>query len=389
MKTGLENFTAGARPKLAKARLGLLANPTTVDSRFRHAADSLLDSGFKVSALFGPEHGIRGNAQYMDPIGFDTDPKTGVPVYSLYGADEKSLSPTEESLSKLDALVFDIQDVGSRYYTYVWTMILAARACAKLGIRFVVLDRPNPLGGLTIEGGEVQAAYKSFVGLCSVPNRHGMTAGELATMILTGEGLAENLDVVEMEGWSREQYFDDTDAPWVQPSPNMPTLDTALVYPGMCLLEGTNLSEGRGTTRPFELFGAPFIDPTELCRQLHALDLPGVRFREACFTPTFEKFSGKECLGAGIHVTSRKDFLPYATGIAIVKVCHDAWPDAFAWRNDAYEFRDDVPAFDLLAGGAEIRNGIANGDPLDSLLATYSVEEAAFAARRGEWLRYD
>lgn len=386
-QTGLDRILTEGPSTLRGARVGLLGNPTTVDSSFQHAVDVLPKAGVELVALFGPEHGIRGDVQYMDPVGFETDPQSGLPVYSLYGADEASLAPTEESLDGLDAFVFDIQDVGARYYTYVWSMVLAARACKGWGVRFVVLDRPNPLGGLAVEGGAIEEGFRSFVGLRSVPNRHGMTAGEIATMAFAEEGLGE-LEVVKMNGWTRSMWFDETGAPWVQPSPNMPTLDTAIVYPGLCLLEGTNISEGRGTTKPFELVGAPFIDGYKLSSELNRMSLPGVRFRPTTFTPTFEKFAGKACYGVGIHVVDRNEFLPYATGVAVLKACRDGWPDKFSWRQDAYEFRDDVPAVDLLAGSAALRDGIDAGQSLDALCAHYAAAQEAFSSRRQDWLLY-
>ncbi len=387
--TGLDRLIAGESASLVGKRVGLIANPTSVDRKLRHAADLLMATdGVELAALFGPEHGIRGDAQDMISVSEAVDARTGVAVHSLYGADEASLSPRAESLRGLDAVVFDIQDVGSRYYTYVWTMVLAMRACAGTGIQFVVLDRPNPLGGDTIEGGAVEEGFESFVGLCSVPNRHGLTAGEIAQMILQREGLDLELVIVELDGWERSMYFDDTGLPWVMPSPNMPTLDTALVYPGMCLVEGTELSEGRGTTRPFEIFGAPFIDGHALAEALAEEDLPGVRFRPLGFLPTFQKHANVPCGGVQIHVDDRRRFRSYLTGVAVLRAVHCLYPDAFQWRTRAYEFVDQIPAIDLLAGSARLRKGIEAGIPLAELAADWGAGEAALGDERDSYLLY-
>jgi uncharacterized protein YbbC (DUF1343 family) len=372
---------------LAGKRIGLIGNPTTVDARLRHAVDLLAaHPGIDLRVLFGPEHGLRGDAQDMISVGEARDARTGLPVYSLYGTDEVSLAPRPESLDGLDAVVFDIQDVGSRYYTYVWTMVLAMRACAAAGVAFVVLDRPNPIAGHLVEGGDIAPGYHSFVGLRSLPNRHGLTAGEIARWAAHEEKLDLALEVVAMSGWQRAMYFEDTGLPWVMPSPNMPTRDTALVYPGMCLVEGTELSEGRGTTRPFELAGAPFIDSDALAEAL--ADLPGLVARPLVFRPTFHKWAGQPCGGVQLHVTDREAFRPYLTGVAFLRAIRALWPEHFAWRTRAYEFVGDIPAIDLLAGSALLRQGIDAGAPLDELAATWADAEAGFRAERAPWLLY-
>lgn len=387
VQTGLERLLAGdCGLELSGRKVALIGNPTSVDSKLRHAADSLAEMATLV-ALFGPEHGVRGDAQYMEPVGQDAN-TDGIPVYSLYGASEATLSPTEESLSGVDLVIFDIQDVGSRYYTYVWTMVLAMRVCAKLGIDFVVLDRPNPIGGAHVEGGWIADGFQSFVGLRSLPNRHGMTAGEIARWAQREEGLDMQLDVIEMSGWQREMHFADTGLPWVMPSPNMPTPETALVYPGMCLLEGTGISEGRGTTRPFELTGAPYVDPGALAEFLRQEQLPGVGFRGAAFTPTFDKYTGTLCVGIQQHVFDRECYLPYRTAVAIVRAVRTLWPDDFSWRTHAYEFVSDIPAFDLLAGSAALREGIDAGVSLAALGETWQTGEEEFRLARQEWLLY-
>lgn len=385
--TGLERVLSDREGALAGQRIGLIANPTTVDTHLRHAVDLLAaHPRVDLRVLFGPEHGLRGDAQDMIAVGAARDARTGLPVYSLYGTDEASLTPPAESLEGLDAVVFDIQDVGSRYYTYVWTMVLAMRACAAAGVGFVVLDRPNPIGGHLVEGGAIEPGYHSFVGLCSLPNRHGLTAGEIARWVMDTEKLDLALEIVTMHGWQRSMYFEDTGLPWILPSPNMPTRDTALVYPGMCLVEGTELSEGRGTTRPFELSGAPFIDSQALAEAL--ADLPGLVPRPVVFRPTFHKWAGQPCGGVQLHVTDRETFRPYLTGVAFLREIRMRWPEHFAWRTKAYEFVADIPAIDLLAGSALVRQGIDAGAALADLAATWADAEAAFRDQRGAWLLY-
>jgi uncharacterized protein YbbC (DUF1343 family) len=389
VRTGLERLLDGDGPRLAGRRLGLIANPTTVGPDLDHAIDLLIAAGLDLVALFGPEHGLRGDVQYMEAVGDEArDRRTGLPVHSLYGHTEASLSPTAQMLSGLDALLFDIQDVGARYYTYAATMVLAMRVCARAGVEVIVLDRPNPIGGELVEGGTVEPGFESFVGLLPVPNRHGLTVGELARMAREVERLDLSLTVVPMDGWRRDMSYADTRLQWVLPSPNMPTEDTALVYPGMCLLEGTEVSEARGTTRPFELAGAPFVDSYALAAELDGAELPGVRFRPLVFTPTFEKHAGRACGGVQIHVTDRRAFRPYLTGVAFLRAVHALWPGDFAWRTRAYEFVDQVPAIDLLCGSGAVRAGIDSGASLADLAATWADAERDFRQRRAAWLLY-
>jgi uncharacterized protein YbbC (DUF1343 family) len=384
---GLERLLDGDDPDLRGKKLGLIANPTSVDSNLRHSIDRLRAVGLDLVALFGPEHGLRGDAQYMAPVdGVARDRRSGLPVYSLYGSTEDSLAPRPEQLHGLDAVLFDIQDVGSRYYTYVWTLVLAMRACARAGVEMVVLDRPNPIGGELVEGGAISPGFNSFVGLLSLPNRHGLTAGEIAKMALVRERMDLPLTVVEMAGWRRSMRYADTELPWVLPSPNMPSEETALVYPGMCLVEGSELSEGRGTTRPFEIAGAPFIDGHALAEAMAGL--PGLRLRALTFTPTFEKHAGVPCGGVQLHVTDRAAFRPYLTGVAFLRAVKTLWPDDFAWRTRAYEFVDTIPAIDLLCGSSEVREGIDRGASLSDLAATWAAAEDAFRAARVQWLLY-
>jgi uncharacterized protein YbbC (DUF1343 family) len=388
--TGLDVWARQGFSALKGRRVGAIVNPTSVDAAFRHLADLLHRSPAKLTALFGPEHGIRGEAQYMEPVGGTArDRRTGVPVHSLYGHTYQSLSPTPESLEGLEALVFDIQDVGSRYYTYVYTMALAMKAAARAKVAFYVLDRPNPIGGLQLEGNLVGKGFESFVGLFPIPNRHGMTAGELAKLFNAQPGFGCELTVVPCEGWRRSMYFSDTGLAFVSPSPNMPTQDTALVYPGMCQGEGTNVSEGRGTCRPFEQFGAPWLDGAAVAEQLESLKLPGVRFRPVAFTPTFDKFSGQSCEGAFLHVVDRDAFRPLLTGFGVWQTARALSGGKFAWRADAYEFVDQVPAFDLLCGTSQVREGIEADLPLSRLVEGFDQQLQRFHAVRAQHLIYE
>lgn len=392
LATGLTRILSGDAQVLANKRIGLLVNPTAVDSALHHIVDVLHAApSVRLACLFGPEHGVRGDAQDMIGVGEARDSVTGLPMYSLYGQTEASLHPRPETLQGLDAVVYDIQDIGSRYYTYVWTLLHMMQACARAGVEVIVLDRPNPLGGEDVEGGAILSDYCSFVGRVSIPNRHGLTAGEIATMCNEVEGIGCNLTVVPMAGWRRDHDYEATSLPWVMPSPNMPTLDTAYVYPGMCLIEGTELSEGRGTTRPFELVGAPFVSYAEaraLAAALEREDLPGVRFRAVVFTPTFHKFAGRRCGGVQLHVITRRTFRPYATGVAILRAFKQMWPNEFRWRTREYEFVSDKPAIDLLTGGPALREGIDAGVGLDALVASWLPAQESFKARRGKWLLY-
>ena len=387
VQTGLARLIADGAAGIADRRVGLICNATSVDTELRHAID-LLGEKFTLTALFAPEHGVRGDAQDMIGIDADKDAASGLPVFSLYGHTEASLTPTAEMLDRIDVMVFDVQDVGSRYYTFVWTMVLAMRACAKAGKAFVVLDRPNPISGVHIEGGVIEPGFESFVGLVSCPNRHGMTAGEIARWRHGTEKLDGELAVITMRGWSRDMWFEHTGLPWVLPSPNMPTVDTALVYPGMCLVEGTELSEGRGTTRPFELAGAPHLDGQRLAKDLTAMELPGVKFRAAVFTPTFQKHARTPVGGVQLHVTNAEAFRPYRTGVAFLKAAHDQNPAQFRWREKAYEFVDKIPAIDLLAGSDAIRKGIEAGASLDDMAQRWPRDEGTFAEERAAYLLY-
>ena len=390
MRTGLERLLDDPRRLLGKGRVGLVANPTTIDQQLNHAIDLLhAHRDVDLRLLFGPEHGIRGAAQYMVGVTGDRDAATGLPEISLYGSTFESLSPKPEHLAEIDVLLFDIQDVGARYYTYAATMALCMRAAAKAGVKVVVLDRPNPIGGLQVEGGGLEPGLENFCGLYPVPQRHAMTVGELARLYNTTFGIGCDLDVIACEGWRRAHYFDATGLPWVMPSPNMPTLDTAIVYPGLCLLEATNISEGRGTTRPFELLGAPFVDGRALAAELGRYGLAGVVFRPCVFEPTFDKHAGKTCGAVQIHVTDRRAFEAYRTGLAVLVAIKKLWPDGFVWRRTAYEFRDDVPAIDLLTGNPAVRIAIDAGRDLDAVAAAAGGGVERYEAGRTAALLYD
>lgn len=390
VRTGLERLLDDPRAWLGSARVGLVANPTAVNRGLDHAADLLHRSpAVDLRCLFGPEHGLRGSAQDMAAVADHTDPGTGLPVASLYGDTLASLSPTREQLARLDVLLFDVQDVGARYYTYGATLALCMRAAAASGVKVVVLDRPNPIGGAAVEGGGLDEGLENFCGLYPVPQRHGMTLGELARLYNETFGIGCELDVATCEGWSRSAYYDQCGLPWVMPSPNMPTPDTALVYPGMCLLEGANLSEGRGTTRPFELFGAPFIDGPRLAEELRRHDLPGVVFRPCVIEPAFHKFRGQRCGALQLHVSDRDAFEPYRTGLAVLVAARKLWPESFAWRTEPYEFRADVPAIDLLTGRAAVRQAIDGGAALEDVVRAASGGTELYDAGRGKALLYE
>ena len=396
IKLGITALLEGGCAPLRGLRVGAILNPTSLDEALRHDVDLLHGParahGVALAALFGPEHGVRGDVQYLEEVAAARDARTGLPEHSLYGKDFASLTPRDEDLRGLDALVFDIQDVGARYYTYLATMGLAMQAAVRNKLRFVVLDRPNPIGGVAVEGGVVQPGFESFVGLWPVSARHGLTAGELAQMLNApapgGFGLGCDLHVVALQGWTRERLFPQTGLRWVMPSPNMPTVDTALVYPGMCLLEGTNLSEGRGTTRPFELFGAPWLDGAALADALERERLPGVRFRPCAFTPTWDKHRGARCQGVQLHLDDAQAIDAVRLGVAAIVHARAQAPGRFGWRTEKYEFVEHLPAIDLLAGSAAFRSGVEAGQGVDALCAAWDAERRAYLARRAPFLLY-
>lgn len=386
---GLEVLIENPKPIMGK-KLGLVTHQSAVTRDLRHSM-SLLQAGrgWKLVQLFGPEHGIWGEQQDMAHVEDSRDPMTHLPVHSLYGKSREALEPPEDLLKGLDALVIDLQDIGSRYYTFIYTMALCMKVAAPLGIEVIVLDRPNPIDGTHLEGNLREEGYESFVGLFPLPTRHGMTAGELARYFNSRFELGCELTVVPMRGWRRSMWWGDTSLPWVIPSPNMPTVFTATVYPGMCLVEGTNLSEGRGTTHPFEFFGAPWLDPFRLAERLNHLDLPGIRFRPHYFLPTFQKHAGKVCGGVELHVTDRNIFEPYRTGLWCIKVARDLEPEKFDWRQEPYEFVSDRLAIDLLAGTPRFRQIVEQGEDLEAWIQEWEESLRDFARAREEFLLYE
>ena len=381
---GIEVLLQEQADGLRGKRIGLVSNMTGVDRQLRSDVDLLAArKDFRLVALFGPEHGVRGDAQAGAHVASSRDAATGLPVHSLYGEHRE---PSAEMLRGIDLLLFDIQDVGARFYTYPYTLANVLRAAKKQGIPVWVLDRPNPLGGEQVEGPVLEPAFASFVGQFPIPVRHGMTLGELARLFNEEFAIGAQLQVVPMRGWRRSDAEPGGAMPWVPPSPNMPTRDTALVYPGMALLEGTNVSEGRGTTRPFETIGAPFVDAQELAARLNALQLPGVRFRPTWFTPGFSKHAGVLCGGVQLHVSDRDAFQPFRTGLAVVKTLHDLYPRQFRFQSNAPGAAADF--FDKLAGNAWIREGIERGESLDALQARWQPALEQFRHQRERYLLY-
>lgn len=380
VQTGLDRLLESPTlvNRLRQARVGLLAHPASVSRDLVHVLDVLASLAVVPRVLFGPEHGWAGHAQDMIEVGEARDLARGTRIVSLYGERFEDLSPKQDDLSDLDLVVIDLQDVGSRYYTYVWTAVLVARACRAAGVSVLVLDRPNPLGGTLLEGRLQRAAFCSFVGLCPVPIRHGLTLGEMVAWRAKEEGYSELVEVLGIAGLDRRDDASRWDRDFVMPSPNMPTPATALVYPGGCLLEGTNLSDGRGTTRPFEITGAPWVDGRQLARGLTQTKLPGFVARPITFEPTFHKHAKQSCGGVQIHVTDRAAFRPVATYIALIALAHHAAPGEFRFRTERYEFVDTIAAFDLLVGDASARQRILAGESpreIADAVSSISAEE--------------
>lgn len=385
VKLGLERLLDEERALIDGRKIGLVAHPASVDRSLRHALPLIEASGAKLVALFGPEHGIFGDAQDMAAVeGGNT--LRGIRVHSLYGERYEDLTPRAEWLRDLDAIVIDLQDVGSRYYTFVWTAALVMLAAAREGVETIVLDRPNPLGGEIVEGSPVQDGYRSFVGLYPVSTRHGMTIGEIAGMVRRVEGLDKDaLHIVKMEGYRRSMRFEETGAAWVLPSPNMPTLDTAFVYPGGCLIEGTKMSEGRGTTRPFEIFGAPRLDAERLASEL---EIEGALLRPLAFRPTFQKHAGALIPGFQLHILDRDRFRSHEAYLRILTACLRELPPSERYREEEYEYVSDRPAIDLLTGGPEFRELVESGGELEPYLEREREGAARFAEERREDLLY-
>ena len=386
VRLGVERLLDGEVGHLRSQRLGLIHHPASVSSTLESSAVALIRSGFDLHALFGPQHGAHGEKQdNMVESDHFRDATTGLPSYSLYGSVRK---PTREMLSGLDAVLFDLQDVGVRVYTFIWTMALAMEACAEAGISFVVLDRPNPIGGRR-EGPLLRPGYESFVGLHPIPLRHGLTCGEVARWLNRERHIGCDLEVIPCEGWERGMKWQDTGLPWVMPSPNLPTVESCAVYPGMVLLEGTNLSEGRGTTRPFELFGAPFIDPHALVDAVEPLLGPGVVLRPCHFEPTFQKHSGVMCGGGQLHVTDPHQFRPVHTAVAILCAARELAPDGFLWREPPYEYETEKAPIDILWGHDGLRLGVDAAASPDAIIREAAAGMEAFDASVTQDLLYD
>lgn len=385
------SFTLGSdvlfdRRLLEGRTVGLVCNPASINARFEHVIERADASGVRIGAIFGPQHGFRSDLQEnMIESPHAEDRRRRIPVYSLYS---ETREPTTDMLKGLDALVVDLQDVGTRIYTYIYTMANCLVAGRRHGVPVIVCDRPNPIGGRVVEGPMLEAGYESFVGQYAIPMRHGMTIGELARLFNEHFGIGAKLEVVAMPSWSRDAFHDDTGLPWVLPSPNIPTLESAIVYPGTVLMEGTNVSEGRGTTKPFELVGAPWIDPEVFAREMNGLRLPGVFFRPALFEPTFHKHAGTPCGGCQIHVTDRASFRAVETGVALLQVFRALGPQAFAWREPPYEYEYRLAPIDILAGSATLREGLDRGAPAAALAAAWAAPVANFDAVRKTFLLY-
>jgi uncharacterized protein YbbC (DUF1343 family) len=383
VRCGLDAILEERRDLLQGQRVGLVTSASAVTHMVTPAVDALR-AACDLVALFAPEHGLTAHAADGAAVPYTVDARTGLPVYSLYGERKK---PTAEMLAGLDVLLFDIQDVGARFYTYVWTMSYVLESAAEQGVPLIVLDRPNPIGGRICEGPLIEPGYESFVGRYLIPLRHGLTVGELARFFNQARGLTASLTVIEAEGWRRSMWFDETSLPWVPPSPAMPRLETAIVYPGTCLLEGTNVSAGRGTATPFESIGAPWIDGYRLSSALNDLSLPGVRFRPTFFTPWASKHQGQTCQGVFVHVMDREAFRPLRTGLHVVAAMRSLWPADFAWLESSWEGH---PAhFDLLIGNGWVREQIDAGHPVGAIVATWQQELARFEERRRQYMLYE
>jgi uncharacterized protein YbbC (DUF1343 family) len=379
VRNGIDNIDKYSHVFEGK-RVGLVTNPTGTDKSLVSTID-ILNRKCLLKALYSPEHGIRGHLQAGERVETYVDEMTGLPVYSLYGASKK---PGAEMLDGIDILVFDIQDIGARYYTFISTMALCMESCAEQGKAFVVLDRLNPVGG-AVEGNIPETRFRSFVGMCPVPVRHGLTIGELALLIKAENRLNVELEVVRAEGWKRDAYFDETDLHWINPTPNMPSPDAALLYIGTCLFEGTCLSEGRGTTRPFEIVGAPWLNPWALAERINRKGLEGIVFRPLYFSPVFSKYAGQVCGGVQLHVIDRRKIKPFACGVKLLMEIRRMGAEKFTWLPPAGE--ENRPFIDLLAGTDELR--LSQPDNEDRLLEKWSKQSDAFTEDRKKYLLYE
>ncbi|HJZ80480.1 MAG TPA: DUF1343 domain-containing protein [Pyrinomonadaceae bacterium] len=387
IRLGVERLLGEEVGRLNGVRVGLVCNQASVDHNFRHVADLFHEHPqINLTVLFGPQHGIRGDVQdNMVETAHAADRTTGLPIYSLYS---ETREPTAEMLRDVDVIVFDLQDVGTRIYTFVYTLANCMRAAKKFGKKVIACDRPNPINGTQLEGVVLDPAFASFVGQYPIATRHGMTVCELGRMFNDEFGIGCDLECVPMSGWTRDLWYDETDGPWVLPSPNMPTVDAATVFPGSVHVEGTQMSEGRGTTKPFELVGAPYIEADRFSRALNRLGLTGGYFRSCVFLPTFQKHAGKACGGVQIHVTDRAGFEPALAGIAIVKTAFDMYPEDFKWKDPPYEYEYDRNPFDVISGTSKVRESIEGGETLERIRASWQAPLAEFASLRANYLLY-
>lgn len=382
VRTGLDMLLEEKLDLIKGKRIGLVTNQTGITRELRSNIDALTSiKGVNLVALFAPEHGLRGCERAGKPIKSYKDPKTGITFYSLYGETKK---PTPQMLKNIDLLLFDIQDVGARFYTYISTLKYVLEGATECGVRVLILDRPNPITGDKVEGNVLDTAFSSFVGIAPIPIRHGMTVGELALMFNDIFSLKAEVEVLKMDGWQRNMWFDDTGLPWVAPSPNMPNLETAIVYPGICLLESTNISCGRGTTKPFLVLGAPWIDGDTLVKILNSKGLPGVKFRSTAFMPGFSKYQGERCGGIEIYVLDRDEFQPIRTGLEIIASVKKLYPEEFEWQppqNGSY-------GFDKLIGTDRVRKALDKGVAVDRIIQEWQESLNTFKKNREKYLLY-
>jgi uncharacterized protein YbbC (DUF1343 family) len=375
IKTGLDILVHEQAHLLKNQRVGLVSMPAAVLPDLTSSLDALIEAGITVTTLFGPEHGFAGAALDGAEVNNAIDSRTGLPVYSLYGTGNE---PTPEMLADVDVLVFDMQDVGVRFYTYLSTLYYTLRGAGKVGKPVFVLDRPNPITGSRAEGGPIVSGYESFVGIINIPMRHGMTLGELAQYMNTEYALNADLQVIKMYGWEREMWFDETELPWVPTSPAMPHLSTATLYPGMCLLEGTNLSLGRGTALPFEISGAPWLDGYALATEMNKIGLPGVRFRAIAFTPSASNRVGSECYGVQVHVIDRDALRPIEMALHLISIARCLSGDAWEWN----------PHFERLAGDGSLRSALELSKPVTEITSTWEPSISRFVRQREKYLLY-
>lgn len=386
VKTGCDILVEENFGRLKGKSVALLSHQASNDSRLNDIAGLMINAGVELVSMLGPQHGLFAETQanMIEWEGY-LHPWLDIPVYPLYG---EKMELDKEHLHGAELVVVDLQDVGARPYTYIWTALIVMRGCSRMGVDLIVLDRPNPIGGIEVEGPLLKEGFESFVGLFPMTMRHGLTIAEALSMIRESTGIECSLSIVKMEGWNREMLFEETKLPWVQPSPNIPTADTALVYPGTVLLEGTNISEGRGTTKPFEIVGAPWIEPERFARELGRFQLEGVIFRPLYFIPTWDKYAGKRCGGIQIHVTDKYGFKPVRCGAAIIATAKKLYPEFFKWAKPPYEYEREKPPIDIITGGDELRKYVDEGKEIASLFEMWLEDEEEFREKRNRFLFY-